>query len=691
MTTPQSSQQTEAADQSAQPAQPTQSTQTTNQSTGPMNGVQANTISGGVDIDITMSNARPAKAELVTLWLTDGEIEDLKEQFVQPTQFDRAYNVLRDSRVVVLCGAYSGRTFTGRKLLLQHGHDRIAHLNGARSLATIDATELEKDAGYLWRASDVGDLAFPGNEMDQAAHIMRGMECRLVIIVDADSRVPHEACRDTVNLSPPNATEVARAVIRRQDEVIQGRALAIVDSDFAAALNEGDPPSKATRAADLAISVANGDLNAIAALDMLTENVDQAIATAYKDWSVLEFSTALAIAVLENKPLDEVSDHALRLDQLIRTAELAPDAKLSPRGVFAKSTDDLLQDVCARTDLRDHPRHSGLDEETVRFVRHDWAEAAVCHIWRQYRPVHPLLLEWMCSPELLDRFPSSCVDTLCLVTRIPAHDPLQMIDHLAAGNPLSHRKLASWTLVRLADVHNLQPVVDQTLDTWVDEGSPSRRATAAMTYALRFSKTDPRRALDRLQTIAGKTTSYRVRSTVVHSLLFMLKDAPEHRWIVLEALCSWASAVTKRDKKEDGPRQVALQVGLWVAGFTPNPEKMYVEAGVMINDHKADVAFLAEKVLWDREFGPTGLNRLFALANSAYYETPDRETQHSDPAAEPPATELIRILTLLTPDLHWWHRLPTVIRLSKRHPTRRKQIRWIFKVGRVHHHDPSNP
>jgi hypothetical protein len=677
MTTPQPPQETEATQQPAQAAQPT----TTNQTTGPMNGVQAGTISGGVDIDITMANARPARAELVTLWLTDGEIEDLKEQFVPPVQFDLAYNVLRDSRVVVLCGADSGRTFTGRKLLLQHGHDRIAHLNGARALATIDATELEKGAGYLWRASDVGSPAFPGSDVDQVTHIMRAMECRLVIIVDLNSRVPHEASRDTVTLSPPIAAEVARAAIRRQDDAVQGRALEVVDSDFAAALNDGDPPSKATRAADLAISVASGNLDATAALDMLTEKVDQAIATAYKDWSVLEFSTTLAIAVLENKPFDEVADHALRLDQLIRTAELAPDTKLSPREVFAKPTNELLHDVCARTDRRDHPQHSGLEEETVRFVRHDWAEAVVCHIWRQYRPIHPLLLEWMCSLELLDRFPSSCVDTLCLVTRIPAHDPLRMIDHLAAGNPLSHRKLASWTLVRLADMHNLQPVVDQTLDTWVQEGSPSRRATAAMTYALRFSKTDPHRALDQLESIAGKTTSYRVRSTVVHSLLFMLKDAPENRWIVLEALRTWASAVTRRDKKQDGPRLVALQVGLWVAGFTPNPENAYVKASVMIDDHKPDVAFLAEKVLWDREFGPTALNRLFALANSAYYETPDPKTQRS----EHPATELVRILTLLTPDLRWWRRLPTVIRLSRRHPTRRKQIRWTFKVAHTHH------
>jgi hypothetical protein len=201
-----------------------------------------------------------------------------------------------------------------------------------------------------------------------------------------------------------------------------------------------------------------------------------------------------------------------------------------------------------------------------------------------------------------------------------------------------------------------------------------------------LSKSDPRLALEKLATIAGKTTSYRVRNTVKHALLFMLTDAPGNRWIVLEALRSWASAVTKRDKNADGHRQVALQVGLWVAGFTPDPDKMYVEASVMINDHKADVAFLAEKVLWDGDSGATALNRLFALANSAYYETPDPKTQHSAPATEPPATELVRIVTLLTPDLHWWRRLPAVIRLAQRHPTRRKQIRWIFKVARTHHH-----
>ncbi|MFC5103954.1 hypothetical protein [Kibdelosporangium philippinense] len=99
-----------------------------NEVNGPMSGLQANDIHG----DVTMVDARPTKADLVTLWLNADEIADLKEQFVPNTQFDRACTILRDSPVVVLCGIGTGRTFTGRKLLLHHGHSQIAHLNGSR-------------------------------------------------------------------------------------------------------------------------------------------------------------------------------------------------------------------------------------------------------------------------------------------------------------------------------------------------------------------------------------------------------------------------------------------------------------------------------------------------------------------------------------------------------------------------------
>ncbi|MET0234795.1 MAG: hypothetical protein ABW224_09180 [Kibdelosporangium sp.] len=396
----------------------------------------------------------------------------------------------------------------------------------------------------------------------------------------------------------------------------------------------------------------------------------------------------VSVAIFENQPYDKVAEHAYRLDNLIRTAELPADKQLKPLKVFTKPKKDLLRQIHATTVLRDHPTHSGLQEETIRFVRQDWADAALHHLWREYMTVQSLVLDWICAKDLLDHFPADCVNALCLViTRIPARYPLQMVDYLAARNAAGQRKLAAWVLVRLADVDGLDQIVADMLDTWAATGSPNRKATAVMTYALRFSESDPRKALDQLVSICRSTTSARVRWTAFHSVLYMLAEASDSRPIVFETLRTWVQA-SGRDGKADGPRIVGLAVGMWVTGFFPNPEKIYVTATDLAENHADDIGFLAEKVLWDREYGATALNRLFALANTADYDRSMRSQPNLNPSAEPPADsagdELVRILTLITPDLRWWARRRKVASLCGRHPTRRKQIRWIFKTARTY-------
>jgi len=55
------------------------------------------------------------------------------------------------------------------------------------------------------------------------------------------------------------------------------------------------------------------------------------------------------------------------------------------RIVFAKSKDELLTDILAVCTVRDHPRHAGLREETIRFERQDWAVAVLRHAHRLAR------------------------------------------------------------------------------------------------------------------------------------------------------------------------------------------------------------------------------------------------------------------------------------------------------------------
>ncbi|MGH3908330.1 MAG: hypothetical protein ACRDTE_29720 [Pseudonocardiaceae bacterium] len=639
-----------------------------------MTGVQAGYVFGGLTYN---NNPVPPLQlpELVVRRAAADELSQVRREFVRPGRFDQAYQVLSDHRVVVLCGKGTGRTFAGRRLLDDQGVTEVVDLNPDRRLGSINESELLRGEGYLWDASDQGEHPFTVREFHRAATLVRAVGCRLVVVLDNRRQAPTEVSSHTVVLTPPDPLNVAVAVLDHRCPDAGEQAKQVLTCDLDSALAEGDPPQKAERAAHLAVEVAEGKREVADALGALTEDVEHAVAVSFDGWSATEYSMLLAVALLEDHPFDEVAAHATRLDDMIRIAELPKDKTLRPRRIFATPRNKLLDDIRAITVEREHPRHPGLREETVRFTRQDWANAVLRHAWREYHVLHTVLRDWMCRPALLERFGGASERALCtLITGVPAHDPLRLVDHLASRHAVVQRESAARVLKRLADAHDLRPLVEQTLESWVAVGSVHRKWTAALVYGSEFGQRDPNHALVQLSRL-GHTPNERVQNAVVRGVLDLLSQ-PETQGHVLNAVPSWLRESSF--DRSDGLRTVALGVAMWVVGFSRDPDSVLVDPVLLAEQYPEQVRILVEAILDDPRFGPLALNHLSQLTwvadlqryRQGYWSVTDE------------SAELLRLATLLAPDLRWLPRRRVVAALGEQHPARRTEIRRILRIAR---------
>jgi hypothetical protein len=239
---------------------------------------------------------------------------------------------------------------------------------------------------------------------------------------------------------------------------------------------------------------------------------------------------------------------------------------------------------------------------------------------------------------------------------------------------MAHRELAAATLTRLAVVHKLLPLVKQTLEDWVDTERVYPKCTAALVYGSRFGRRDQHAALAQLARI-GRSTSEQVQDAVTRGLLEML-TRPDCRGHVFGTVVSWLEDAPEPMRPPDGLRTVGLKLGMWVVGFYPEIGFNPVDPATLADEYLSEVSFLTEHILCDKRFGPWALSRLSRLETKADWE------RLAEPDTSTARVELVRILTLVAPDLRRWQRRRTVTRLCKAHPTRRTEIRRIFRTAR---------
>ncbi|GAA4870698.1 hypothetical protein [Saccharopolyspora cebuensis] len=626
----------------------------TNTAGGDNSGVQAGTVLG----DITLNGAMSAEPDLCVRRAAEEELREVTGQFVAPGKYDEAGRVLRAYRIVVLCGRGTGRAHAAKRLLVDAGLSEIIEVNRDRALRSVRVEELDEGIGYVWHLDEVRDTEIEDGGFEQLAGVIRAAGCWLVIVLDHHVQSCSAAQAKTITLTAPDALEVAASAIRYQCPDDSEGPIGEVKTSLADALLPVDPPEKAVRAAELAIRVHNEELTAAEASAELLEDVGPAVDRWFAGWSVREYALALAVAVLEGEPFDVVASNAWELDEAVRTAELPEDKPLRPRRVFDKSRENLLRDIRATVVAREHPRHPGLVEETVRFERQGWARAVLCHAWREYPALHGVLGTWLCSRAFPGEAARRAITTI--TCDVPAHDPLRLVNELAGGRRWADRLLAAATVVQLADEERLRPLVEQTLEEWTGSDHAYRQATAALILSSSFGQQNVRSSLVRLARIARSPRQV-PQNTVVAGVLGMLSDQVEPELVLREVL-GWSAPQHQRT----GLRRVGLAVGLWVAGLCSGVD---FDVRGLAQSCPDEIGTLVRRVMADPEYGELAVDHLLGLALHARWD-------------DEKAADLVRITSLVVPDLRWWRRHRRVAALRACHPHRRSAISRVFRAAR---------
>ncbi|WP_367132553.1 hypothetical protein [Saccharothrix sp. HUAS TT1] len=605
---------------------------------GAFKGVQAGVVHGGIHFGVER------ETKLVALRATRAELDDVRHHFVPPGGFGDAARILAAHGVVVLAGPGTGRSYAARRLLVDVGARDVVEIGRERPLGSFE--DLDEGTGYVWDARETAHSHFGGLDFEQTARRVRADECHLVIVVDTDAQAPAAARGHLARLTAPPAEDVARVEIDRRRVADPDGPLVLVKGELA--LEDGAPPEKAVRAADLAIRVCAGDLGLDAALAELKEDVEQAVERHLDGLSDLGLALSFAIAVLEHQPYDEVVAGAVKLDEALRKTHVKED-EFRAHPPFSTSKNALLAAVSATTAVRDHPVHQGLREETVHFARQGWAGVVLRRLSREYPLAQDELWRWMCSPTVTRRFREAVQRALItIVTEVPAHEPLHLLDRLAGSSALTHQTLAAAVAARLDERYG--ELVSQTVDAWVD-GTAYRQATAAW-FSLALSAARPLdEALRRLELIA-RSPRLTPQNAVVAVVLSLL-DAEEHREAVLDAVLRWTT-----DRKL---ARVALPLAMWITGYYP-----YFRSEELFAAHPDQLTTLAVRALTDPETSDRAFECLEDLVGEARVK----------PASEKRLRALARHLA---PNPAWIARTRAVRALVVLHPGKRAALNRILR------------
>ncbi|MEU4762522.1 hypothetical protein AB0H12_04665 [Actinosynnema sp. NPDC023794] len=610
-----------------------------NSADGTFTGIQAGAIHGGVQFGVDRVS------KLVVLRATQSELDDVRQHFVPPDGYTAARRTLDTRGVVVLTGPGSGRSYTARRLLVDVGAVEVVEANRERALGTFD--NLVAGTGYVWDVRESTRGPFDRAEFERVTRLVRSVGCHLVIVLDSAAQAPLEATDHVVQLTAPPAHDVARAELRRRRPTDFDGPLRVLTADLE--LEEKASPEKAVRAAELAVRVHEG-LDPREALAKLREHVEQAVERHLAERTDLEFALSFAVALLENQPYDEVMALALSLDEALREAG-HEDGEALRHKAFALSKKDLLAAVTATTTVRDHPDYPGLQEETIHFTRQGWAGAVLRRLWREYPLAHEVLWQWMSDRDMIARFTDAVQRAVVtIVTEIPAHEPLQLVDDLAGRGAVAHQNLAASVVARLDERY--RDLVSRTVEAWTD-GTAYQQATAVW-FSLTLSQARPLgEALRRLELIA-RSSKWTPRNAVVAAIL-KLVQVDDHRAQVLDAVVSWTS--NRRLS------QVALPLAMWITGYFPYPP-----AADLATSCPAQMKVLANRVLTDPESRRAALECLAVLSDEAHLK-------------ETSAKRLVHLAQLLAPTFTWMGRRKAVLELSVTTPEGRTTLRRAFRVA----------
>ncbi|MBB5906966.1 hypothetical protein [Actinoalloteichus hymeniacidonis] len=632
---------------------------------GDSHGVQADTIHGNQTWNYTelFVEAKPWDRVLSRDEMADGT------PFIEPGGYEDARRLLSRTGVMALRGEGSGREFAAKRLLAEYRPRVVVELDPHRTL-TVEP-RFEQGHAYLWELCAVnGHSALSEPGFRRLASAVRAKGGLLILIPDDAFYLPSELDSTQVRLSPPAAMDVFSAIVGHRDACRAEEIISLAKENEEDLLRPGTSPGRAVQVADALMAAGADPIRIRETLDSFRGHRN---ATVERWFSVertpMEISMAIAVAFFENRAMDPVYDLARSLLEAINKAQQSIDG-VPPATIpiFETSRSGLLRRIEARGDIIEHPRHPGLQDETVRFLSSERGAAILTYVWRHYDRVRPVLLDWMSAPNFPTEFRLACVNALCLVTKdVPAHRPLDRIRSLASHQRLSSRELAAQALRRLARNPQLTEMVETLVDDWVHNDTKVMvRTTAALMLSTSYGKENLPKSLQRLARLA-QAPNPQLRNNVVRSLLVLLADE-KSRSAVLTALSRWTDPAVNRA----GQQQVAFATFLWALGFNPQDDRILltgpppdVDASRTAQQTESLTATLLTRLVHDPSvFGDEAISQISTLAGGH----------------EIHEARLCRMMRLVLPDSRWWPRTKFRWAYVTRFPQRGLQMARILQA-----------
>jgi hypothetical protein len=489
---------------------------------------------------------------------------DLDLVYVEPDHdYQRACEVLRDRRVVVLQGRPgSGRHAMARHLLL-HGLrrdgvelERIEMVPSTTELAKLRPFQ-RRSGHFLERCPPEQARRLRRDDLRAAVETLTKWEGYLVITVDDDVTVLAGEPRDQVGLVACGRAPDLRAVLERHLEFYLRRHGGLIDEDRA--WLDGDAvrthlarhatlPETVTLARDLARRMARDQTPGRS--QRLSERLDLEAAQGPPDtperqarrllegsWDVEDRSHVIALAVFDGERAQIVTDAAALLAKRLAPAE--PRANAAWRPGPARS--DWLERAGAEEfEALEHAVLYNRSQAThVRFKDPSVRTAVLDRVWNQLDELRGPVRDWL---DELVHDPDADVreETATVVAYLASHGLGYALERMfkpwvrEGGWALEAAAIALGALGR-DDARFTAAVLGQ-LSQWARWGDDAQRETAALAYGVGIGQDKPEVALRELRALAIRERTGRAVAAAVCELF----RRSRHRE-VLEALCEWTS------------------------------------------------------------------------------------------------------------------------------------------------------
>ncbi|AVT38468.1 hypothetical protein [Plantactinospora sp. BB1] len=471
--------------------------------------------------------------------------EYARHAFVFPERWDACRADFQDRRSVLLQGVTGGGRVTMAIRLLLGVESQVIYqldprIDLSRMAEQLTARRFERGTAFLLcQPDDVGRL--DASTFDRLEAALRAADARLVLTVGSEAPIRDESLlRHRISLpAAPPRREILRTHLRyRLDDETRADGLLAQPAVAELVREKLDRDSITCEvAAILAMLLSREsetvDVARIRAM-LMRRDVDE-FGIWFDGLADLELRCfAIALAVLDGQPFEEVAAAARRLHQRLSAGGplvVDDDASLRVAGPdpFRMPPIQLLRTLQARTTEGTIRTPYGYAPATeISYRNPDYPRRVIERAWKGYR-IQDQILDWLGDLVMhrSDEIRVSAGTAVGFLATLAFEYVRRAVLHEWAASDNTYRREAVADVLRVAaGVPELQTAVTWLVDGWYRAGSPELQSTAALAHGTRLGRTDTTRSVRALERLA-MVTDLQVQFGICRGFAALLAEEPE--------------------------------------------------------------------------------------------------------------------------------------------------------------------